>query len=380
MKKTAILFVLVLMVASMILGGCGPKVAATEEAPVTTEAPAVTTEAPVVEEATCDWDAQTCEFLKGKDFGGRTLVVGVWGGTIEQIYRDVVIPEIEKHNGKVELLLGGTGDRTAKIYAEKGNPTMDVAYLNMYEAAQGVTDDVLEAPSNAVPAYDDLYEPAKQGGYGMSFGGIGIVYNPDFFDTPPDWADLWKPEYNGKIATATFPGADSEALLAAAGYLAGANEENPDAMFTKMAELKPIGMVYTSLDELFMLMDKGDIVAAPMISGYAWTYIDKGMNIAFSWPKNPGTIQMMDTLTIVKGTKNQDMAYAWAQLSLAPKTQEAFAKIYFGPTNSKVQLTGLEAERCVWGDKVNALLRLSTYMTDNRDTLTERYNREILGN
>jgi hypothetical protein len=34
---------------------------------------------------------------------------------------------------------------------------MDVAYLNMYEAAKGVADGVLEAPSNVVPAYDDLY-------------------------------------------------------------------------------------------------------------------------------------------------------------------------------------------------------------------------------
>jgi putative spermidine/putrescine transport system substrate-binding protein len=89
----------------------------------------------------------------------------------------------------------------------------------------------------------------------------------------------------------------------------------------------------------------------------------------------------MDTLTIVQGTKNQDMAYAWAQLSLSPKTQQAFAEqIYFGPTNSKVVLTGDAAERCVYGEeKVDSLLRLSTYMIDNRDTLTERYNREILG-
>jgi putative spermidine/putrescine transport system substrate-binding protein len=362
MKKIILINIALLALASLLITACAQA------------------QAPVAVDEACDWDEQTCEFLKGKDFGGRTLVVGVWGGDIERIYREQVIPEIEKHNGRVELLLGGTGDRTAKIYAERGNPTMDVAYLNMYEAAQGVADGVLEPPSNAVPAYGDLYPQAQQGGYGMSFGGIGIAYNPDFFETPPDWEDLWNPEFNGKIGVATFPGADGEALLAVAGYLAGANEEDADAMFTKMAELKPLGMVYTNLDEVFMLMDKGDIVAAPMISGYAWTYIDRGMNITFSWPKNPGTIQLMDTLTIVKDTKNQDMAYAWAQLSLSPRVQKEFASIYFGPTNSKVTLEGLEAERCIWGDKVASLLRLSTYITDNRDTLTNRWNREILGN
>jgi putative spermidine/putrescine transport system substrate-binding protein len=375
MKKTAVLLFTMIIIASMLLASCAPKSTATEAA--ATEA--VATEAPASTD--CDWDEQTCAFLEGKDFGGRTLVVGVWGGVIEQIYRDLVIPEIEKHNGKVELLLGGTGDRTAKIYAEKGNPTMDVAYLNMYEAAKGVEDGVLEAPSNVVPAYDDLYPAAQVGGYGMSFMGLGIAYNPTYFDTPPDWKDFWDPKVAGKIATATFPGGDSEGLLAVAGYMAGSDENDPDAMFTKLKELTPFAMIYTSLDELFMMMDKGDVAIAPVISGYAWTYIDKGMNIKFAWPKDPGTIQMMDTLTIVKDTKNQDMAYAWAQLSLSPKTQQAFAEqIYFGPTNSKVVLTGAAAERCVYGqEKVDSLLRLSTYMIDNRDTLTERYNREILG-
>ncbi len=72
-----------------------------------------------------------------------------------------------------------------------------------------------------------------------------------------------------------------------AGYLNGGDENNPDACFSKLAELKPIPLVFTSLDELFLMMDKGDVVASPVISGYAWTYIDKGMNVNFSWPRPP---------------------------------------------------------------------------------------------
>ncbi len=82
---------------------------------------------------------------------------------------------------------------------------MDVAYLNMYEAAKGIEDGVLEPASDEVPAYNDLYPAAQAGGYGMSFMGLGIAYNPDYFDTAPDWPDLWKPEYKGKVALAYFP-------------------------------------------------------------------------------------------------------------------------------------------------------------------------------
>ena len=385
MKKKLYVGLMILLSIMLVVSACGPTDTAEP-----TEPPAAEEEADQPDEAeeaaeeddyTCEFDEQTCDFLEGKDFGGETLVVGVWGGVIEEIYREHIIPEIERRNGKVELLLGGTGDRIAKIYAEKGNPTIDVAYVNMYEAPQGIEDGVFEEASNDVPAYADLYEPAKRGGYGMSFMGLGIAYNPEAFDSPPDWPDLFKEEYAGKIATATFPGADAEGLYAAACYLNDADETDPDACFEKLQELKPIPMVYKSLDELFLVLEEGEeVVAAPVISGYAWTYIDKGQNIAFSWPETPGPIQMMDTMVIVKGTKHREMALAWAQMSLSPKVQKAFAEqIYFGPTNSNVELTGQVAERCVYGpDQVESLYAYDEYVIENRDELTQRWNREIL--
>lgn len=368
MKKSMIFSVLIsLVVIFSLLAGCAP---AAEE-------PAA--EEPAAEETVpCDFDEQTCEFLAGKDFTGQTLVVGVWGGVIEDIYRTHVIPQLEAQGAQVELLLGGTGDRMAKIYAEKGDPTMDIAYLNIYECVQAMNDGVTEAPSDEVPAFNDLYPQAQIGGYGMSFAGLGIAYNPDYFDSPPNWADLWKPEYKGKVAMANIPGSDGEGFLAIAARLAGADETNPDAGFEKLAELKPLPLVYTDLDELFLQMDRGDIVAAPVFSGYAWTYIDKGMNIAFSWANDPGTVMLMDVLTIVEGTKNRELALAWTQLSLSPKVQTAFAEeIYFGPTNSKVVLEGEVAERCVYGeDKINSLLRLDwDWLIENRDDIVDKWNR-----
>lgn len=374
MKRRMLLSVLVsMLVIVSLLAACAPSAPAEEPA---VEAPVV--EEPAVEVVPCDFDEQTCDFLAGKDFTGQTLVVGVWGGVIEDIYRTHVIPQLEAQGASVELLLGGTGDRMAKIYAEKGDPTMDIAYLNIYECVQAMNDGVTEAPSADVPAFNDLYPPAQIGGYGMSFAGLGIAYNPDVFDSPPNWADLWAPEHAGKIAFPNFPGSDGEGFMAIAARLAGADETNPDVAFEKLSELKPVALVYTDLDELFMQMDRGDIVAAAVFSGYAWTYIDRGMNIAFSWADDPGTVMLMDTLTIVEGTKHRELALAWTQLSLSPKVQTAFAEeIYFGPTNSTVVLEGLVAERSVYGEEtIDSLLRLNwDWLIQNRDQLVDRWNR-----
>jgi putative spermidine/putrescine transport system substrate-binding protein len=380
--KRQMIFVLVLVTLLLAMAQCGPTAA--PAAGPTAEAPAAgtTAEAPAAAEPACDFDQATCDFLKGKDFTGQTLVVGVWGGVIEEILRDVVIPPLEARGAKVELLLGGTGDRMAKIYAEKGNPTMDIAYLNIYEAPQAVRDGVAEAGTDEVPAAKELYPLARKDTcYGMSFMGLGIAYNKDAFPTPPEWADLWKPEYKGKIAFPVYPGSEGDGFLSIAGRLAGKDEHDADAAFGKLAELKPVPMTFTSLDEVFMLMDKGDVVAAPMISGYAWTYKEKGLNVDFSWPTNPGPVQMMDTLCIVKDTKYRDLALAYTQLALSQKTQTEYAnRIFFGPTNSKVTLSDDVAGKVVYGeDQVNQLVSLDwEYIIQQRPEWTERWNKELL--
>ena len=333
-------------------------------------------------ETPCDFDEQTCAYLNGKDFNGETLTVGVWGGDIEEILRDVVIPSLEARGAQVELLLGGAGDRLAKLYAEKDNPTMDVAYLNIHTSRQAVRDGVAEPASNEVPAYADLYPIAREGDiYGVSFLGLGIQYNTDAFAGPPEWADLWQPEHKGKIAFPTFPSTGGDGLIAVAARLEGKDERDVDTAFAKIAELKPVPLVYTNLDELALLMETGEVVAAPNLSGYAWTAVDNSDKIGFSFPQNPGPILAMDALVITNGSPHRELALAWTQLALSPKTQQAYAeRIYFGPTNSKVELPPELAEKVVYGpDRVQALVNLDwDFVAEQRTGLTERWNKEII--
>ncbi len=367
MKKFFLVLMMVLLALSPLFAGGSSEVSEEERAAM-------------IAKADEGLDEETLAFLDGKDFTGQTLVVGVWGGVIEDILREYVIPPLEARGATIELLLGGTGDRFSKIYMEKDNPTMDICYLNMYECQMSMRDGITEEPSAKIPAYDDLYPWAQIASYGVSVMGLGIAYNPDYFDAPPNWNDLWKPEYKGKIAFPNYPGSEGDAFLAIAARVAGTDEHDMDKGFEKLRELCPVPLVYTNLDELFMLMDKGDIVAAPVISGYAWTYIDRGMNIAFSWPTDIGCVKTMDTMTIVKNNKHPELSDAWAQLAICPRTQKAYAeRIYFGPTNSEVVLEGEVADRVVYGERVDQLVDLDwMYIIENRADWTHRYNQDIL--
>ena len=325
---------------------------------------------------------QSIAYLEGKDFSGQTLVVGVWGGDYEEIIRDVVIPPLEAQGAEVQLLLGGAGDRLAKLYAEQGNPSMDVAYINVHTAPQAITDGVAEPADESLPVYQDLYDFAKEaGGYGAAIAPVGIQYNKDVFPTPPTWEQLFQADYAGKVAFPTWPSTGADAMLGVVGRLLGGDEHDTDAIIERLKVLKPVPLVYTSNDELAQYMSQGLVVAAPNQSSYAEALNEQYDNLDFVLPEEPCSVLAMDTIVITQGSKNRDLALAYVQLALDPKTQVAFAeKAYFGPTNSTVVVPDAVADKVGYGeDAAAALINLDwPFIVQVRKDLTETWNKELI--
>lgn len=378
MKSRA--FIAKILVLSLILAfwatGCAPDPDTSGDTPQTGQTDQ--TDTPALE----GYSEETIAYLEGKDFSGQTLVVGVWGGDYEEIIREYVIPPLEAQGAEVQLLLGGAGDRLAKIYAEKGSPSMDVAYINVHTAAQAITDGVAEPAEESLPVYDDLYDFAKEaGGYGAAIAPVGIQYNKDVFSEPPTWEDLFSGEYAGKVAFPTWPSTGSDALLGIVGRMLGGDEHDTDAIVTKLKELTPIPLVYTSNDELAQYMSQGLVVAAPNQSSYAQALNEQYDNLGFVLPDDPCSVLAMDTIVITAGTQNRDLALAYVQVALDAKTQAAFAeKTYFGPTNSTVTISDEVADKVVCGaDEVASLINLDwPFIVQARKDLTETWNKELL--
>ena len=324
---------------------------------------------------------KTKAYLEGKDFSGQTLVVGTWGGDYEEIIRDVVIPPLEAMGAEVQLMLGGAGDRLAKIYAEKGNPTMDVAYLNVHTAPQAIADGVAEPADQSLPVYDELYDFAKEaGGYGAAVAPVGIQYNKDVFPEPPTWEQVISSEYAGKVAFPTWPSTGGDALLGIVGRMLGGDEHDTEAIFNKLKELKPVPLVITSNDELAQYLTQGIVVAAPNTISYSHALNEQYDNLGFVLPEEPCSVLAMDTIVITEGCKNRDLALAYIQLALDAKTQTAFAEVsYFGPTNSTVVLSEEVSAKVVDGDEVKSLINLDwDFVNQARKDLTVTWNKEII--
>jgi putative spermidine/putrescine transport system substrate-binding protein len=259
---------------------------------------------------------------------------------------------------------------------------MDVAFLNIYEAPQAEHDGVVEAPDPQSALYKDIWPGMNDGCYAMSLVGLGIAYSKKLVPTAPEWADMWQPAYKGKIAMPQYPGSEGDGMLGVAARLAGKDEHDADAAFAKLGALKPIAMTYSNLDEVFALMESGEVAMAPMISGYVLAAVKAHPEIGFSFPKNPGPVLVRDMLCLVKNAPNPELAKKFAALALGVGNQTDYAEqLYFGPTNKNVVLSPKVASDVIsTAGQVAALTQLDwPYVIKQRAVWTQRWNKEILG-
>ncbi len=314
---------------------------------------------------------------------GRTLVVGIWGAEQEELVREHVVKPFEAETGaKVELVLGGSSDRFARLYAEYENPTMDVVYVGYGQAQQALKDRVVQGPNPMnVPEWKNLYPQAQAVGYGVAFLAVGIMYNTDLVTpAPTSWLDLWNPAYKGKVAPFVFPGTQGTAFLVMAARAHGGDEYNIDPGFEALKQLKPFPAVLSGIPETNLGFLEGDFWFAPQIHGYVYSYKAEGGPVDFVYPSE-GTPFAMNVALIPTKAKNTDLAEIFINYHLAQANQLAYAqRLFYAPTNRLVELPPELAAMMPYGeDEVGELLELDwAYITAHQSEWAERWNREIL--
>ncbi len=106
-------------------------------------------------------------------------------------------------------MIGGLSARAlAQIKAARGASPYDLAVMGTPAIINAVAEDVLEPiDTKKVPSFSKLDPkfPASARGMGVpvNYSGFGIAFSKQTVKTPPtSWADLWKPEFAGKVGLA----------------------------------------------------------------------------------------------------------------------------------------------------------------------------------
>jgi putative spermidine/putrescine transport system substrate-binding protein len=314
---------------------------------------------------------------------GDELVIGIWGGAQERIVRQFVEkPLVEKYGCKVSYVLGGTPERRARAYAERGRPSFDVLYLNIFESRQAVKDGVTQAPTAAVAQFDNLYDVAKIGGYGVAFNPCTIVYDKRKASKPvTSWKDIWNPEWKGRIAWPVGVGAEGIAGLVMAARTWGGSESDMEPGFAKIQELKPFPAINSSQAQLFEMFDQGLCDMSIEFGSFTRTYAEtRNANIEIADPVE-GQVLTMNVACITEGTRNQVLAEEWVNLHLSEPCMLAYAeKIYYSPTVSNVTVPEALRPKLILGDDVAKLVEFDwDTINVEKSKWQARFDREIAG-
>lgn len=317
------------------------------------------------------------------NFEGQELRVSTFSFNAELLQKNVYDP-FEKATGCKLIVEGGkNAERVTKIKETPDN--YDVVVIGDSFVAdlmdQGLIDTI---DSTKLTNLDGLYDVAKapfgeEYGPAYTFNRLGIVYDKS---TCPieikSWADLWNPELEGSIA---IP--DITTTTGPLFYYSVAEMENltpgkdDDAIFAKMEELKPNVMkTYTSANDTITMLNQGEISVAVLLD-YSYTSA-KSASEDYVWvDPTEGSYSGFNTINIIKGTKNKELAEAFVNFYISKEVQEAEALDGVdAPVRKDVALTEEQAANFTYGEEMINSLQIPDWavINENKADWTNRWN------
>ncbi|CAG7648522.1 PotD/PotF family extracellular solute-binding protein [Paenibacillus allorhizosphaerae] len=314
------------------------------------------------------------------------LVISTWGFSDDFFKKEVYAPFEKEHNVQIVVEAGNNADRLNKV--KQGGSSVDLIYLSDYYAQQGIEAGMFEKIDRSrIPNLKDIYEVAKAPlgeDYGPAYtiGQLGIAYNPKATGGKEikSWNDLWSPELAKKLTMPNITSTTGPMMLDAASRVAGNTTFNEDQAMAKLKALNP-GVVkyYSQTSEFVNMFSQGEIAAGPIMEMYVKDLKAAVPETKFITPQEGG-YAIMNTVNIVKGSKNKQLAEDFINWHLSKTVQEKSAKAKVdSPVNTTLTLTPEEATGITYGKETIAKLNKldMKFVNANLKKWIDRFNREV---
>jgi spermidine/putrescine-binding protein len=182
---------------------------------------------------------------------------------------------------------------------------------------QKLDHDKLPALKNFDPNYLNFsFDPNNEYTIPYQAGTDAIVVNTDAVSNPPkSWADLWNPDYAGKMVFLDDSRAVIGATLLTLGY--DVNTTDPaqlDEAKAKLAELVPNVKLFDS-DSPKTALIAGDVDLGMTWTGEAFLAQQEKPAIQYVYPTE-GAILWQDNWAMPKDAPHPDLAYAWLNYTM----------------------------------------------------------------
>jgi putative spermidine/putrescine transport system substrate-binding protein len=319
----------------------------------------------------------------------RTLYLAGYGGSIETLLKEKVLPKWENaNNAKVVYIPGNSTTTLAKLQAQKANQEIDVAFIDDGPMEQALALGFCEK-IDTKGTVTEVYDNAKFGdGRAVGFGFIatGLTYSKKIFadkgwDAPTSWHDLEDSKYEGLVVVPPITNGYGLLALVALAKLNGGSEANIDPGFDAMIErVGPNVLTYEpSSGKLSELFQSGEVALAVWGSSRAKALADTGFPAGFVYPKE-GAVALMAAVCPVVDSDVPDLAQSFIQFLVSAEVQAQLAEVTgFGPVNKLTKLSPELAATVPFGpEKVSKMMSVDySIINKQRELWTKRWNRQV---
>ena len=182
---------------------------------------------------------------------------------------------------------------------------------------QKLDHDKLSVLKNFDPNYLNFsFDPNNEYTIPYQAGTDAIVYNADTVTTPPkSFADLWNPDYKGRLVMLDDSRATIGATLLTLGY--DVNTKDPDQLNEAKAKLKELvaNVKLFDSDSPKTALIAGDVDLGMTWTGEAFLAQVEKPSIQYVYPTE-GAILWQDNWAMPKDAPHQDLAYAWLNYTM----------------------------------------------------------------
>lgn len=314
------------------------------------------------------------------------LVLGSFGGSFADNVTACYIEPFKAATGAdVVMKLGSSSQHAASVRATAGQSDMDVVFADDAFAVQMANEGLLvqldrAKLSNAPEIIDGAWGPDDAYVAAM-LGATTIIYNKDKITTPPtSWNDLFDPKYEGRITIGDVSGTSGWQFLAAVNKMEGGTLDDITPGIEKIKPLaKSSVLLYTQADQVVALFERGEIDLAVWYPDRAGVAAAAGLPLAAAYPVE-GAVGIRPTISIPKGTKQEELALKFIDTLLAAENQKCFSERQFiGSVNKNVTLSDEASAIVPVGEALDKMLFLDpAQMAERLPEWTRRWQREVL--
>lgn len=279
----------------------------------------------------------------------------------------------------------GSADMLSALQAEGSNSTTDVALMDVAVGNTGNTTGLFEKldPAeieNLANVEEQFLDPDGFGPVATA-DAVALMYDTQTVTSAPtSWNDLWDPKFAQQATLNAPPSGLGINLTAIVSTMEGEDfTQSIDKSIARMKELAPNIQSWAPIPDEYQTIITGQSQIGVGQNARGQYYGDQSEGRLGLVIPPEGTVYQLNTINLVKNSKNKEAAKTFINYALSGEAQAAFAgALFYAPTVTDADLSPEVAARVVKTDGTDKIIEIDqAWLSTVRQEWTDRWKREV---